>query len=152
MVSLVVYQSCVLMVRYQNYHILVVDDNPDILFFLETVLTAEGYAVEVANSGISALAKITASPPDLVLLDVMMPVMNGYEVTQRLRHHPQLATIPIILLTAYPEVDMVEGLDIGGDMFMRKPLDETLLLARIRALLRFLDRVESCVHQNGHHR
>lgn len=130
------------MLQSQNYRILVVDDNPDVLFFLKTVLTGEGYAVEVASNGKSALAKIANSPPDLVLLDVMMPGMNGYEVTQQLRQHPQLPAIPIILLTAYPEVDMIEGLEIGGDIFLRKPIDEALLLARIRALLRFHDRIE----------
>ncbi|WP_033365550.1 response regulator transcription factor [Mastigocladopsis repens] len=130
------------MLHPQNYRILVVDDNPDILFLLETVLTGEGYAVEVASNGRSALAKIATSRPDLVLLDVMMPGMDGYEVTQQLRQHPQLPAIPIILLTAYAEVDMVKGLDIGGDIFLRKPLDEAVLLARIRALLRFQDRIE----------
>lgn len=130
------------MLNSQNYRILVVDDNADILLLLETLLTGEGYAVDVASNGTSALAKIVTSPPDLVLLDVMMPGMNGYEVTQQIRQHPLLAGIPIILLTAYPEVDMVEGLDIGGDIFLRKPLDEAVLLARIRALLRFRDRVE----------
>jgi two-component system, sensor histidine kinase and response regulator len=130
------------MLHSQNYRILVVDDNPDILLFLETVLTGEGYAVEVASNGTYALAQIATSPPDLVLLDVMMPGMNGYEVTQRLRQYPQLPAIPIILLSAYPEVDMVEALDLGGDIFLRKPVDEVLLLARIRALLRFKDRIE----------
>ncbi|PSB26781.1 response regulator [Chlorogloea sp. CCALA 695] len=92
--------------------ILVVDDLPDNYFLLQTVLESEGYIVEVADSGCTALESIASHPPDPVLLDVMMPEMNGFEVTRRLRQNPSLPFIPILLVMGYSEPTPADGFDI----------------------------------------
>lgn len=127
----------------ERYRILVVDDLADNLFLLQTILEAEGYEVEVADNGKDALAKIAASPPDLVLLDVMMPDMNGYEVTRQIRKNTQLPFIPVLLVTAFGEASATQGLDIGANDFIRKPIDFDELLARIRAFLRLRGNISS---------
>jgi two-component system, sensor histidine kinase and response regulator len=116
--------------------ILAVDDTPDNLLLLEAILSEEGYDIRVAEDGASALQMIDESPPDLILLDVMMPGMNGYEVTDRVRKNPRLPFIPILLITAFDQSSVVEGLDVGADEFVRKPVDPEELLARVRSLLR----------------
>lgn len=116
--------------------ILAVDDTPDNLFLLEAILSEEGYDIHTAEDGISALKHIEQSPPDLILLDVMMPGMNGYEVTERIRKNSALPFIPILLITAFDHSSVVEGLDMGADEFVRKPVDPEELLARVRSLLR----------------
>jgi DNA-binding response OmpR family regulator len=123
-------------VSSHNYRILVVDDFADNLILLQTILEAEGYEVETASGGMVALEKISAVPPDLILLDVMMPDMDGYEVTRQIRQNPRLSFIPILLVTAHAAVDAIQGLDIGANDFIRKPFDFDELLARIRAFLR----------------
>ena len=115
--------------------ILVVDDIPDNCFLLQTVLESEGYEVEVANNGRVALESITSHPPDLVLLDVMMPEMNGFEVTRRLRQNSSLPFIPILLVTGYSEPTPADGFDVGADGFIRKPIDFDDLLDKIRIIL-----------------
>jgi DNA-binding response OmpR family regulator len=100
------------------------------------MLTEEGYEVDSAKNGKSALAKIEASPPDLVLLDAMMPGMDGYEVTRRIRKNKKLPFIPILLITAYEKANIPEGLNLGANDFIRKPIDYDELMARINALLR----------------
>lgn len=115
--------------------ILVVDDLPDNYFLLQTVLEIEGYIVEVADSGYAALESIASHPPDLVLLDVMMPGMNGFEVTRRLRQNPSLPFIPILLVTGYSEPTPADGFDVGADGFIRKPIDFDDLLHQIRTIL-----------------
>ena len=116
--------------------ILAVDDTNDNLILLQTILEVEGYEVELVADGINALKQVAQSPPDLILLDVMMPGMDGYEVTRRIRKNPELPYIPILLLTAFHEASVVEGLDAGADDFIRKPFDQDELLARVRSLLR----------------
>jgi two-component system sensor histidine kinase/response regulator len=117
--------------------ILAVDDTPDNLILLQTILEVEGYEVELVSDGPNALKSIEQAPPDLILLDVMMPGMDGYEVTRRIRgSNPELPYIPILLLTAFHEVSVVEALDVGADDFIRKPFDQDELLARVRSLLR----------------
>lgn len=116
--------------------ILAVDDTPDNLLLLEAILSEEGYDIHTAEDGISALKHVEQSPPDLILLDVMMPGMNGYEVTERIRRNSNLPFIPILLITAFDHSSVVEGLDIGADEFVRKPVDPEELLARVRSLLR----------------
>ncbi|GAB1543265.1 hybrid sensor histidine kinase/response regulator [Scytonema sp. NUACC21] len=116
--------------------ILAVDDTIDNLILLQTMLEVEGYEVELVSDGVSALKQIAQSPPDLILLDVMMPGMDGYEVTRRIRSDSEIEYIPILLLTAHIEVSVVEGLDVGADDFIRKPFDQDELLARVRSLLR----------------
>jgi len=116
--------------------ILVVDDSPDNVFLIKTILEEEGYKISTAEDGPSALAQITASGPDLVLLDVMMPGMDGYEVTRRIRGNAELPFIPILLITAYDSPSVAQGLDLGADDFIRKPVAVEELLARVRSLLR----------------
>ncbi|NMG06002.1 response regulator [Brasilonema sp. UFV-L1] len=127
----------------QAKRILVVDDTQDNLSLLEAILMEEGYEVDVANNGKLALAKIEASPPDLVLLDAMMPGMSGYEVTRRIRQNKKLPFIPVLLITAYTEADVPQGLELGANDFIRKPIDFDELMARIKAFLRLKDTMNS---------
>ncbi len=114
--------------------ILVVDDDPEIVSFLKRGLTFEGYTVETAGDGAEALAKIREREPDLVVLDVMMPGIDGIEVARRLR---KASAIPILMLTAKGTVsDRVAGLDSGADDYLVKPFAFDELLARMRSLLR----------------
>jgi two-component system, sensor histidine kinase and response regulator len=122
--------------NFQVERILAVDDNPDNLILLETILESEGYKVELVSNGTSALQQIAQAPPDLILLDVMMPEMDGYEVTRRIRQNREISYIPILLITAYHDASVVEGLDAGADDFIRKPFDHEELLARVRSMLR----------------
>lgn len=125
------------------HRILVVDDLMDNLFLLQTVLEAEGYEVELADNGQAALTKVESSPPDLILLDIMMPDMSGYEVTQKIRQNPEVPYIPILLVTAHEEAKVVEGLNSGANDFIRKPIDFDELLARVRAFLRLREGVRA---------
>ena len=125
--------------------ILVVDDAPDNVLLVQTILEDEGYEISSAENGFSALAQIEQSPPDLVLLDVMMPGMDGYEVTQRIRENAEkgkLPFIPILLITAHDQPSVVQGLDMGADDFIRKPVEMDELLARVRSLLRLKHSVD----------
>lgn len=122
--------------------ILAVDDTPDNLFLMQALLEDDGYEVSLAGDGETALAQISQSPPDLILLDVMMPGMDGYEVTRRIRQNSELPFIPILLITAYRRSSVVEGLDAGANDFIRKPVDVEELSARVRALLRLKHSVE----------
>lgn len=117
-------------------HILAVDDSPDNLFLIETVLDNDEYTLSYAESGREALDKVIKTPPDLILLDVMMPGMTGYEVTAQIRKNQSLPYIPILLVTAHGQPSLVEGLDVGADDFIRKPFNIEELQARIRCLLR----------------
>lgn len=116
--------------------ILAVDDTRDNLILVQTLLESEGYEIDLVSDGATALQKVAQSPPDLILLDVMMPGMDGYEVTRKIRDNPDLGYIPILLITAFHESSVVEGLDAGADDFIRKPFDTDELLARVRSLLR----------------
>jgi two-component system, OmpR family, response regulator MprA len=116
-------------------HVLVVDDDPPISRMLERTLAAEGYAVEVAVDGGAALAAVERSVPDLLVLDVAMPGLDGLAVCRRLRRAG--LALPILLLTARDAVpDRVAGLDAGADDYLVKPFASEELLARARALLR----------------
>jgi two-component system response regulator MprA len=114
--------------------ILVVDDDPNITSFLRRALSYSGYSVETRGDGKAGLTTALEAPPDLVILDVMMPGLSGYEVARRLR---EAGDTPILMLTAKDEVpDRVEGLDSGADDYLVKPFALEELQARIRALLR----------------
>ena len=117
--------------------ILVVDDDPDIARFVEVNLRSAGYEVAVAGDGEEALERAGAIRPDLVLLDVMMPRIDGFEVAQRLRKNPQTANTSIIMLTAKAlSADKVTGLQSGADDYIIKPFDPIELLARVKGTLR----------------
>ncbi len=122
--------------QQRNQRILLVDDSADSLRLLQVTLKLKGYNVIIADSGAEALLKIAESPPDLVLLDVVMPDMDGYEVTRQIKHNSNLPFIPILLVTGSEKSSVVKGLDAGADEFIRKPVDKKELLARVRALLR----------------
>ncbi len=116
--------------------ILVIDDAPKIVDFIRRGLTYEGYVVDVAYDGQSGLQQAEREPPDLVMLDVMMPGLDGLEVCRQLRASPN-GDVPILMLTAKDAVsDRVAGLDAGADDYLVKPFAFNELLARIRALLR----------------
>ena len=116
--------------------LLIVDDVPDNLFLVRTILEEEGYEIFTSSNGHDALKIVESEPPDLILLDVMMPKMDGYEVTRRIRAMKNLPFIPILLITAYDRANAVKGLDLGADEFIRKPIEADELLARVRSLLR----------------
>lgn len=117
-------------------YILAVDDTPDNLFLIKLALEQEGHRVQLAHDGNTALSQIKNSPPDLILLDVMMPGLSGYEVTEKIRQDLSLPFIPIILITAFDQMSMIKGLDVGADDFIRKPVKIDELQAKVRALIR----------------
>ena len=117
--------------------ILVVDDVPDNVDILQMRLESQGYEVMAAGDGVEALEKIRALLPDLVLLDIMMPKMDGIETVKRLKADPSLPFIPVILVTAKADAsDVIAGLESGGDDYLTKPVDHAALSARVRAMLR----------------
>jgi two-component system, cell cycle response regulator len=117
--------------------ILVVDDNPDNLEIISTRLRFRGYEVEVAAHGKDALDFVDRAPPDLILLDVMLPDIDGYEIARRIKNDDRLPFIPIILVTARDSTqDKVAGLDAGADDYLPKPINFPELEARVRSMLR----------------
>lgn len=117
--------------------ILCVDDEPKNLKLLEALLTHEGYDIAFASNGFEALDKTAADPPDLILLDVMMPGMSGYEVLESLRDGDHSRLIPVVMVTALSDVeDRVKALKAGCDDFISKPFDKSELRARVKSLLR----------------
>jgi len=117
--------------------VLVVDDTPQNVKLLEVRLTREYYDVVTASSGSEALAAIESSQPDIILLDVMMPEMDGFEVCRRVKQNPATAHIPIVMVTSLTDrADRVRGLESGADDFLSKPARDTILFARIRSLVR----------------
>jgi PAS domain S-box-containing protein len=120
-----------------RHKILVADDDTRGLHFLKGLLSSEGYELSCACDGKEALALAEESVPDAILLDVMMPGMDGFEVCRRLRAHPVLNQVPIILLTALDDRESkLEGLEAGADDFLTKPFDATELLVRLRTITR----------------
>lgn len=117
--------------------ILVVDDTPLNVKLLTAKLEREYYAVSSAPNGIKALEMIDQDPPDLILLDVMMPEMDGFEVCQQIKANPATTHIPVVMVTALTDVtDRVKGLQAGADDFLTKPINDLALMARVRSLLR----------------
>ncbi|MDD5558478.1 HD domain-containing phosphohydrolase [Candidatus Methylomirabilis sp.] len=129
-----------------NKTILVVDDNPQNVELLTVLMQAEGYEVVVAADGLEALAQVAAFPPDLILLDIMMPKLDGYAVCRRLKQEAPTRLVPIVLLTALgAEEARVQGIEAGADDFIMKPFSRAELRARVRSLLRlkaFTDELE----------
>jgi len=122
------------------YRVLVVDDDPDMVVFLAHLLQREGLNVETAGDGQSALMKVMASPPDLILLDVMMPGVNGFDVCRQLKGDESTALIPIVLVTALEDTESrVRGIEAGADDFLSKPVKLEELIARVKTLRRLHD-------------
>ena len=120
-----------------NERILVADDDKDIARFVELNLTLEGFDVELVHDGAEALRRATEEPPDLIVLDVMMPVLDGVEVVRRLRAQAATASVPVVMLTAKSlSADKVVGLTAGADDYIVKPFDTLELVARVRTTLR----------------
>ena len=118
----------------KTYKILVVDDEVDIVDFIDGYLTGEGYEVIKAYDGVEALDKMRQDLPDLVVLDVMLPGLDGFEVCKQMRTE---STVPILMVTAKDtDVDKIVGLEIGADDYMPKPFNPRELVARIKAILR----------------
>ena len=117
--------------------VLVVDDTPSNVKLLADILAARGYTALTAATGAQALSVIERDAPDLVLLDVMMPGMSGYDVCRTIRQNPATAMLPVVMVTALdPGEERVKGLDAGADDFLTKPIHQAELLARVRSLLR----------------
>jgi len=120
-----------------NSRILVVDDQPANVKLLEQLLTLSGYEVSTAISGAEALAKVVADRPDLVLLDVLMPGMSGYDVCRAIRSDPATELLPVVMVTALdPTEERLKGIEAGADDFLSKPINQPEILARLRSLLR----------------
>ena len=116
--------------------VLIADDEENIVISLEFLLKREGFEVLVASDGEAALQMIAEHHPDLVLLDVMMPKRNGYEVCQRMRERPEWRGIKIIMLSAKGrDVEVSKGVSLGADLYVTKPFSNAELVAQINALL-----------------
>jgi len=120
-----------------SFRVLIVDDDPDTVVFLGRLLAREGMKVEAEYDGAGALAHIAAAPPDLVLLDVLMPGVSGFDVCRRLKNDPLTALIPVVLVTSLEDhASRVCGIELGADDFLSKPVNREELLARVNSLRR----------------
>ncbi len=116
--------------------IVLAEDEPQIARLIEFKLKKEGYSVTLRENGKEALKAIKEDKPDLILLDIMMPVMGGYEVLRRLKEDENLKSVPVIMLTARAqEKDVVKGIDLGAEDYITKPFHPAELLARVKRIL-----------------
>jgi DNA-binding response OmpR family regulator len=116
--------------------LLIVEDDPDTVEMLRVALTAANYTVNTALTGPEALSKAHDSPPDLVLLDLILPEMNGFDVCERLRRDPVTESVPIIIVTALPgELPRLAGKEAGANAYIRKPFEVQELVSRVGQLL-----------------
>ncbi len=116
--------------------IMVVDDEQDMVDLIKTMLEAKGYGVQSANSGQEAFNLLGEQKPDLIILDIMMPTINGLEVLVRLRENPDTASIPVILLTTQMEYkDILEGYQMGANYYIPKPFTKNQLLDGVNSIL-----------------
>jgi two-component system phosphate regulon response regulator PhoB len=130
--------------------VLVVDDEPDLLELVRVNLDQSGFAVETAASGGEALEQLRRAPPDLMVLDLMLPDVSGTEICRQVRADAQLSQLPIIMLTARAdEVDRVVGLELGADDYVTKPFSPRELTLRVRAVLRRRQLPSSAVLESG---
>ncbi len=119
-----------------NKRILIVDDEPNIVISLDYLMRREGFEVEVAIDGEAALQTLQTYIPDLILLDVMLPKVNGFEVCQRIRANPKLAPVKVIMLTAKGrDIEVAKGLNLGADAYITKPFSTKELVLQVRTLL-----------------
>lgn len=133
-----------------SFKILVVDDVAMNVKLLADLLAVKGYQTCTASSGPEALATLKVERPDLLLLDVMMPGMSGYEVCRAIRANPAHAMLPVVLVTALdPAQERAKGLDAGADDFLSKPVSHAELLARVRSLLRIKSLYDEVLRQKG---
>jgi DNA-binding response OmpR family regulator len=117
-------------------HILIVDDEPNIVISLEYLMKREGYAVSTAGDGESALEALAGRTPDLVILDVMLPRMNGFDLCRRIRADPRWRALKILMLTAKGrDTEVAKGLGLGADAYVTKPFSTQDLVAQIHGLL-----------------
>jgi class 3 adenylate cyclase len=123
-----------------DFRVLVVDDDPDMQTLLASIIGAEGLRAETAANGDAALVQALAAPPDLILLDVVLPGIDGFEVCERLKHDPATAMIPIVLVTGLGDsASRVRGIRAGADDFLSKPVQREELIARVHTLRRLHD-------------
>ncbi|MCK5068893.1 MAG: response regulator, partial [Desulfocapsa sp.] len=123
------------MLNLRNLSILVVDDASMNVDILVSILEEQNYKVQTADSGENALKEVRINPPDLILLDIMMPKMSGFEVCKRIKNDPKTSDIPVIMVTALNEFgDIERGIDCGTDDFLSKPVNKLELLTRVKTM------------------
>jgi CheY-like chemotaxis protein len=126
-----------------DYKVLIVDDEPDIVLLLKVIIESVGCRIITADSGKSALALIRESPPDLIISDVMMPDMDGYQLHQTLKSDPEWRLIPVIFLTArVQQQEKLQALTMGIDDYWTKPFDAAEIRVRVQSILRRLNRLK----------
>lgn len=131
------YKGAFLNMKKKDITILLVDDEPDILEIVRYNLTAEGYKVETAENGVEAVAKAKKLRPKLIIMDVMMPKMDGIEACEKIRKLPELSETVITFLTARSEdYSQMAGFEVGADDYITKPIKPKILVSKVKALLR----------------